>query len=100
MKTLTLNNGLRIVFEKNPHARTCSFGAWTASGSAVASRNGRNILLFGNVSPEDEIIRRIRAVTLEDLRTFSKNILDTEKISLCAAGKITSKNKYQIVEDC
>lgn len=70
------------------------------STSAVASRNGRNVLLFGKVSPEDEIIRRIRAVTLEDLRAFSKNILDTEKISLCAAGKITSKNKYRIVEDC
>lgn len=33
-KIITFENGLRIITEKNPHARTCSLGAWVASGSA------------------------------------------------------------------
>lgn len=70
------------------------------SSSAVASRNGRNVLLFGDVLPEEEIIRQIRAVSLDELREFSRKILDIGSVSVCAAGKISSKNKYIIKEDC
>lgn len=33
-KIITLENGLRIVFEKTDRVRTCSMGIWVASGSA------------------------------------------------------------------
>lgn len=65
------------------------------STSSVASRNGRNTLLFNSVASEDEIIRRIRAVTLDELRDFARMILNPESISLCAAGKVKSEKKYQ-----
>ena len=65
------------------------------SASAVASRNGRNILLFGSVAPEEEIIRRIRAVTLDELRDFARETLDASAVSLCAAGKVHSENQYK-----
>lgn len=65
------------------------------SASAVASRNGRNILLFGSVAPEEEIIRRIRAVTLDELCDFARETLDASAVSLCAAGKVHSENQYK-----
>lgn len=34
LKIITLDNGLRIALERNDNARTCSLGAWVASGSA------------------------------------------------------------------
>ncbi len=37
-KIITLENGLRIVFEKTDRVRTCSMGIWVASGSAYETR--------------------------------------------------------------
>ncbi len=63
--------------------------------SARASRNGRNVLLYNKVTPEDDIINRIRAVTLEEIRSISAEILDLSKISLCVAGKVRSEKAYK-----
>ncbi len=63
--------------------------------SAVASRNGRNILLFGDVPSEDETVAKIRGVTLEELRSFARELLNKEKISLCSVGKVHSEKTYK-----
>lgn len=65
------------------------------SVSSVASRNGRGLLLFDKVTSEEEVISNIRAVTLDDLKKISKEILDTNQISLCAAGKVHSEKTYK-----
>ena len=67
--------------------------------SSRTSRNGRNVLLYGKVIPEEEVITKIRAVTLDELRTTAKEILDINKISLCVAGKTASEKTYKQILD-
>lgn len=62
--------------------------------SSHASRNGRNLLFHGREITEDEVIRNIRAVTLDDIRKTASEMFDFSKISLCVAGKVKSKKKY------
>lgn len=63
--------------------------------SARAARNARNLLLYGKIAPEDEIIRNIRSVTLDDLRETANEIFDFSHISLCVTGKTKSKKAYK-----
>ncbi len=63
--------------------------------SARASRNGRNLLLYNKIVPEEDIIRNIRAVTLDDIRKTAEEIFDFSKISICVAGKTKSKKAYK-----
>lgn len=62
--------------------------------SSIASRNARGVLLFNKIVSEEETINKYRSVTLDDLRTAAKEILDVSKISLCAVGKVKSVKKY------
>lgn len=63
--------------------------------SALASRNGRNLLLYNKIVPEEEIIANIRAVTLEDIRKAADELFDFSKISICVTGKPKSKKAYK-----
>ncbi len=63
--------------------------------SSRTSRNGRNVLLYGRVVPEDEIIQKIRAVTLDEIKRVAAELLDISKISLCVAGKVASEKTYK-----
>ena len=65
--------------------------------SSHASRNGRNQLFYNREITEDEIIRNIRAVTLDDIRKTASEIFDMSKISLCVAGKVKSKKAYEAI---
>lgn len=67
--------------------------------SARTSRNGRNLLLYGKVITEDEVIKNIRSVTLDDVRKTADEIFDFTKISLCVAGKTKSKKTYKEILD-
>ncbi len=71
-----------------------SFVMSLESVSSLASRNGRNVLLYGRAISEDEVINTIRSITLEDLKKTAAEILDISKISLCAAGKVKSQKTY------
>ena len=62
--------------------------------SSHASRNGRNLLLYNKEIPEEEIIKNIRAVTLDDIKKTACDIFDMSRISLCVAGKTKSKRAY------
>lgn len=63
--------------------------------SSHASRNGRNLLLYNREITEDEIIKNIRAVTLDDIRETAHEIFDLNKLCLCVAGKVKSKKAYE-----
>ena len=67
--------------------------------SARTSRNGRNLLLYGRVISEDEVIKNIRSVTLDDIRKTAEEIFDFSRISLCVAGKTKSKKAYKEILD-
>ncbi len=67
--------------------------------SARASRNGRNLLLYGKVIPDDDVIKNIRSVTLDDIRKTADEIFDFSKISLCVAGKTKTKKTYKEILD-
>lgn len=62
--------------------------------SSHASRNGRNMLFYNKEITEDEVIKNIRAVTLEDIKKTASEIFDLSRISLCVAGKVKSKKAY------
>lgn len=85
--------------ERAKEQLVASFVMGLESVSSVASRNGRNVLLYGKIVSEDEVIEKIRAVTLEDLKKTASEILDISKISLCAAGKTSSKTAYRQILD-
>lgn len=65
------------------------------SVSSVASRNGRGVLLKGRVTPEEEITAAIRAVTLDELKAVSAEMLDTDRISFCSVGKVKTESEYR-----
>lgn len=69
------------------------------SVSSLASRNGRNVLLYGKTISEEEIIEKIRAVSLEELKATARELLDISKISLCSAGKVASEKAYKEILD-
>lgn len=63
--------------------------------SSRTSRNGRNVLLYNKITSEDEVVGRIRSVTLEEVRQTARELLDLSKISFCAAGKLKSETTYK-----
>lgn len=85
--------------ERAKEQLVASFVMGLESVSSVASRNGRNVLLYGKIISEDEIIEKIRAVTLDDLKQTASEILDISKISLCAAGNTANKDAYKQILD-
>lgn len=65
------------------------------SVSSRTSRNGRSVLLYNKITPEDEVVKKIRAVTLDELKETARELLDLTKISFCAAGKVQNEKAYQ-----
>lgn len=63
--------------------------------SSHASRNGRNLLLYNREIPVENIIKNIRAVTLDEIRKTASEIFDLSHISLCVVGKTKSKKTYK-----
>ena len=63
--------------------------------SSRTSRNGRNALLYNKITSEDDVVKRIRSVTLDEIKATAKELLDLSQISFCAAGKLKSVNTYK-----
>ncbi len=61
----------------------------------LASSNALETLFYGFVDPEEEVVKRIRAVTLEDVRKISREILNPKNASLCAVGNVKSEKTYK-----
>ena len=63
------------------------------SKESVQSRmegNGRSVLLRGRVISQEEELKHIEAVTAEDIREFARQVLCTEKMSVCLVGETRS----------
>ena len=65
--------------------------------SSHASRNGRNQLFYGREITEEEVIRNIRSVTLDEIKETASEIFDLSRISLCVAGKTKTKKTYESI---
>lgn len=63
--------------------------------SNTAEKNGLETLFYNRVDPVDEVVKRIRSVTLDDVKKLSAEMLDMKKVSLCAVGKVKSKQTYK-----
>lgn len=63
--------------------------------SSRTSRNGRNALLYNKITSEDEVVQKIRSVTLDELKETARELLDLTNISFCAAGKVQNEKTYK-----
>ena len=65
------------------------------SVSSIASRNGKGVLLHGRPRSEEEVIKTVRGVTLDEIRQTAKEIFDFSKLSLCCVGDVGSEKNYR-----
>ena len=65
------------------------------SVSSIASRNGKGVLLHGRPRSEEEVIKAVRGVTLDEIRQTAKEIFDFSKLSLCCVGDVESEKNYR-----
>lgn len=65
------------------------------SVSSIASRNGKGVLLHGRPRSEEEVIKAVRGVTLDEIRQTAKEIFDFSRLSLCCVGDVGSEKNYR-----
>ena len=65
------------------------------SVSARASRNARSIFNYGFIESDDDKIANLRSVTAEEIRKCADNIIDLNRISLCAVGNVHTTDEYR-----
>lgn len=65
------------------------------SVSSIASRNGKGVLLHGRPRSEEEVIKAVRGVTLDEIKQTAKEIFDFSKLSLCCVGDVGSEKNYR-----
>jgi len=68
------------------------------SSAARASRAACNVLLYDDLTPVEQSIAAYRAVTLDEMRSFARELLDPAKIALCVLGKCTKKEERAMRE--
>lgn len=68
------------------------------SGAARASRNAGSMLLYGDYISVEDSIAAYRAVTLEEIQSFARELLDPAKMMLCVLGKYNKKAEREIRE--
>jgi len=66
------------------------------SNAARASRSACNVLLYNDVTPVEESIAAYRAVTLDEMRAFARELLDPARMALCVLGKYSKKAEREI----
>ena len=62
--------------------------------ASAAAHMGRSELIRGRVSTEDEIISAVDSITAEQVNDIARQIVDFDKFSLCATGKVRPSNYY------
>ena len=68
------------------------------SNAARASRAACNVLLYDDLTPVEQSIAACRAVTLDEIRAYAKELLDPAKLALCVLGKCTKKAEREMRE--
>ncbi|HVT56267.1 MAG TPA: insulinase family protein, partial [Xanthobacteraceae bacterium] len=56
------------------------------SSGARADQLARQLLFYGRVVPVDEIVRRVDAVTVEDVRAAARTILSSSRPTFAGLG--------------
>ena len=70
------------------------------STASLAAYLGRSELLTNKIQDTNYLIERINSVTLDELQSFTNNILDFGKFSISVAGRVNSPKFYKgIVSD-
>lgn len=64
---------------------------------ARASHMGRSELIYGMVPTEDDMIAHIRAVTPEQVMELAREILQFDRMSIAAVGKVKEPDFYSVV---
>ena len=59
------------------------------------SAMGYSLLFTGEFADDDEIIRRIKAVSLADVKAAADKYLNTEEMSFTAVGRVKTEDEYR-----
>ena len=59
------------------------------------SAMGYSLLFTGEFADDDEIIRRIKAVSLADVKSASDKYLNTDEMSFIAVGRVKTEDEYR-----
>lgn len=65
------------------------------STQSRASQMGRGELLYNEVKSVDELMERVRAVTLDELQALAEKFLRFDELSLSAAGRVKKERFYE-----
>ena len=65
------------------------------STQSLAAQMGRGELLYNEVKSADEIMERVRAVTLDEVRSLAGEFLRFDQLSISAAGRIKKEKFYE-----
>lgn len=65
------------------------------STQSRASQMGRGELLYNEVKSADEIMERVRAVTLDEVRALAGEFLRFDQLSISAAGRVKKEKFYE-----
>lgn len=70
------------------------------STSSRSSSFGQNLLIDGYVDSEDDVMSKIDAVTLEEVKLITNRIIDIKKVHIAVAGHTETKEFYnEIIND-
>lgn len=95
-------------FKENVTQRQVKIAKERLASSFIMSREqphsrfsaaGYNLLLLNKVITDDEIIERVRSVTLEQVRAVAEKYLDIASMSFTAVGKVGSRQEYKKITD-
>lgn len=59
------------------------------------SAMGYSLLFTGEFADDDEIIRRIKAVSLEKVKAVSEKYINTDEMSFTAVGRVKTEDEYR-----
>lgn len=65
------------------------------STQSLAAQMGRGELLYNEVKSADEIMERVRAVMLDEVRSLAGEFLRFDQLSISAAGRIKKEKFYE-----
>ena len=63
------------------------------------SSNGRTQLLFSKFTTDDEIINKVKAITLEKVRETAEKYFDLSQMSFTAVGRVKTEQDYRKITD-
>lgn len=81
-------------FERTRNQSKAAILMGLESCSSMASHMARGVLIRDCVRSEEEIIRELEAVTLDEINHVARQFINFDKLALCAVGKVHDKNHY------